>query len=623
MQSTTESIRNRDREAPASTGSGRDERIVREAVSLAEAWQNRANRLITPGEKAVQKKMMRLLTHPTDKVVMTRLIDQSFRSANEARVAERVAGLLNEYGIPRFFSLKERLLARLFLIAGRLVPRAAVPRMIEAMREESSRAIIPGEPEVFHAHLAKRKAEGVRMNVNHLGEALLGEEEARVRLDKYVEALRSPEIEYISVKISTIYSQIHSLAFDHTVAVLRERLARLYRTAAEHFFTHNDGRRVPKFVNLDMEEYRDLDITMAAFMQTLDREEFRSHSAGIVLQAYLPDSYLNQRKLTEWAKKRVEGGGSPIKLRIVKGANMEMEQLEASLFDWPLAPYDNKLDVDANYKRMVDYGMEPENIRAVRLGIASHNLFELAYARKVAEYNGVTEHFGFEMLEGMADHVRRAIQEMTGEVLLYAPVASKDQFINAIGYLVRRLDENTAPENFLRYSPYLKTGSRQWTFLRDQFLAACRHRHDAGKTPHRVQNRLLESFSDMGTFHDGAFRNEPNTDWSLAPNREWAKAIRREWKKPPQNVPLEIPVVAAGRERFAERPTKDVFDPSQYEERVLVARFALADEEDIERAVATARADPDGWRQKNAYRRHEVLSKVAMELRRARGDLIG
>ena len=64
---------------------------------------------------------------------------------------------------------------------------------------------------------------------------------------------------------------------------------------------------------------------------------------------------------------------------------MEMELLESALTNWPLATYDNKLEVDANYKRMVDYGMQKDNAKAVHLGIASHNLFELAYAYNVAK----------------------------------------------------------------------------------------------------------------------------------------------------------------------------------------------------------------------------------------------
>ncbi|MFP5212028.1 MAG: proline dehydrogenase family protein, partial [Acidobacteriota bacterium] len=600
------------------------EAILQEAIALAEKWQNRANKLLTCEEKGLQKKLARLLTHPKDKAVLTKMIDQSFRSEKNARVADQMNYILREYGIPEFFSLPEKALANLFLAVGRHVPDKTIPRMIERMRADSSRAIIPGEKDIFYRHLQKRKSEGVRMNVNHLGEAVLGEDEARGRLEQYIATLESPEIEYISVKISTIYSQIHSLAFEQSVAVLMDRLTILYRAARDNVFVRNDSRRVPKFVNLDMEEYRDLDITVAAFTRTLDKEEFKNHSAGIVLQAYLPDSYKIQQELTEWARKRVAAGGSPIKLRIVKGANMEMELVESSLHNWPLAPYDNKLDVDANYKRMAEYGMQPENIRAVNLGIASHNLFELAYAYSLAKNNGVTDCFTFEMLEGMADHVRRAIQETSGEIVLYAPVAAREQFINAIGYLVRRLDENTGEENFLRYSADLRTDSRKWSFLKDQFVASYLHREKAADKPNRIQNRLNEAFPEkMGTLSEGEFNNEADTDWSLAANRAWAEEIRARWKRAPGDAPMEIPVAVAGEELFAGRTVKECIDPSRHNDNVCVAKFAMASDEDVDLAVATAKADPDGWRKLSQAERHAALSKVAMEIRKARGDLIG
>jgi len=600
------------------------ERILKESLFLAEKWQNRATELLTHEEKVIQQRLMRLLNHPTDKAVLTRLIDQSFRSADNRRVADQVCWLLKKYGIPSYFPLSERFLAQLFCLAGRMVPDWAVPKMVEKMRSDSSRTIIHGEPDAFRAHMAKRKAEGVRMNINHLGEAVLGETEALNRLEKYVETLESSDVEYVSVKISTIYSQISSIGIDHSVAILKERLSRLYRTARDHHFTRADGGRVPKFVNLDMEEYRDLDITTDAFKRTLDLEEFKNHSAGIVLQAYLPDAHAIQRDLTAWAQKRVDAGGSPVKLRIVKGANMEMEQVESSIHNWPLAPYDNKRDVDANYKRMVQFGMRPENIRAVNLGVASHNLFDVAHAFQLAAHYGVAQHFVFEMLEGMADHVRRAVQETAGAVLLYAPVAAKEQFINAIGYLVRRLDENTSPENFLRYAPNLRTGTKEWGFLREQFIEAYRHKDRPRTTPHRTQNRLTETFPKrMGTFHKGEFQNEPDTDWALAPNRKWAEAIRAKWKKSPEDPPMEIPLVIAGSEIYEGRKLRDCFDPSQYGDRVIVARYAMANDEDAELAAVTAGSDPDGWGRTMQRERHSVLSKVAMELRKARGDLIG
>ncbi|MBW2055422.1 MAG: proline dehydrogenase family protein, partial [Deltaproteobacteria bacterium] len=496
------------------------DRIVEDAVSLAETWQNRANALLTAEEKGIAQQMEGLVTHPPDKLVLTQLIDQSFRSENTARVANQINYLLEKYGVPDFFSSVERLLAQMFMGFGRYIPSISVPKMIEKMRHDSSRAIIPGESEALRSHLNLRKQQGVRMNINRLGEAILGEAEARHRLATYIDDLKSPDIEYISVKISTIYSQIQSLAFEHTVTILTRRLSRLYAAARDHLYVHSDGKAVPKFVNLDMEEYRDLEITAAAFTRTLDQDDFKTYSAGIALQAYLPDSFALQKKLTAWARARVENGGSPIKIRIVKGANMEMEHLESALHNWPVAPYDNKLEVDANYKRMIDFGMAPENIRAVHLGIASHNLFELAYADQLARHYHVTDCFSFEMLKGMADHVRRAIQEISGDVVVYAPVATREQFINAIGYLVRRLDENTAQENFLRYSFDLTPGSKSWEFLKKQFIASYHYRDKAGQTPNRIQNRQEETFSDSkGTFHENEFANEPDTDWALSANR--------------------------------------------------------------------------------------------------------
>ncbi|MFZ3044278.1 MAG: proline dehydrogenase family protein [Desulfatirhabdiaceae bacterium] len=602
--------------------------LIQDAIKLAETWQNRANDLLTNEERTIQDTMKRLLTHPMDKVILTRMMDQSFRPHGVRRVANQLDFLLRTYGIPSFFNPMEKFLMHLFQRVGKFLPAISIPRVIEKMRADSRRAIIPGEPEFLYPHLQKRRQEGVRMNLNHLGEAVLGEEESANRLETYIHDLKNPEIEYISVKISTIYSQISSLAFDHTVTVLKERLARLYRTARDNRYIQKDGTQVPKFVNLDMEDYRDLDITRTVFTQTLDEPEFNDHAAGIVLQAYLPDSFAIQQKLTEWAQRRVASGGAPIKIRIVKGANMEMELVESALNNWPLAPYDNKLDVDANYKRMVDYGMVLDRSRAVHLGIASHNLFELAYAYTVAQRHQVLPYFSFEMLEGMADHIRRAIQEVSGEVLLYAPVASQDQFINAIAYLIRRLDENTAAENFLRYSFNLKTGSNEWSFLKNQFVRSVHHRESAPDMPNRIQNRLTETVSaHMGTFYTRAFVNEPDTDWSLAPNREWAEQIRNKWKKAASDPPMEIPVVIAGQDIWDDRETRDCNDLSQIKPHqakpVTVARYALAQADDIETAVKTARMDPDGWRTKSLEERHEILGRVAMELRQARADLIG
>src|SRR5204863_4115081 len=111
------------------------------------------------------------------------------------------------------------------------------------------------------------------------------------------------------------------------------------------------------------------------FMRTLSRSSLEKVGAAIAPQAYVPDSAKWQRAINEWARQRVTAGGAPVTIRLVKGANMEMERVAAATKGWQHAPFKTKRATDANFKRMLHEGMKPENLAAVRLGIASHNLF--------------------------------------------------------------------------------------------------------------------------------------------------------------------------------------------------------------------------------------------------------
>ena len=66
-----------------------------------------------------------------------------------------------------------------------------------------------------------------------------------------------------------------------------------------------------------------------------------------------------------------------------------MEQVEASLHDWPLATWNTKQDSDTNYKRVINYSLHPDRIRNIRIGVAGHNLFDIAFAWLLAKQRGV------------------------------------------------------------------------------------------------------------------------------------------------------------------------------------------------------------------------------------------
>jgi RHH-type proline utilization regulon transcriptional repressor/proline dehydrogenase/delta 1-pyrroline-5-carboxylate dehydrogenase len=592
------------------------------ALALARMLQERGVSLQTPEEKRQQAELERMMQNEADKVTLAQLTDQAFRSSEPRRAADQLTHILDVQGVPRFFSMLDRAMLKGFQSFGSYLPGVAIPMVKEKMREETANVILPAEPELLARHLDSRRQSGVRMNVNYLGEAMLGEEDADRRLQSYLAALQLPEIEVISVKVSTIYSQITPLSRRAAVRVLCDRLELLYRAAAKARFERADGTKVPKFVYLDMEEYRDLGVTLEVFMKTLDRPGLEGVDAGIALQAYIPDSYLAQKTLTTWAKKRVARGGSPVTMRLVKGANMEMERVEASIEVWPLATFSAKIDTDANYKRMLHHALERENVAAVRLGVASHNLFEVAYALVLASERDVLDRVQFEMLEGMANHQRRAISELAPSLLLYAPATRKEEFVNAIGYLLRRLDENSGPDNFLRHAFKLDPSSETWRKLeglfKDSFARIDRIQEGSRRTQDRSRP-LGDAPPPLASIDD--FVNEPNTDFSLEHNLRWAEGILERHAARTGEQAVDIPIVIAGEEIRVGREVKECFDPSR--PGTVVARYRHADKGDIERALACAESDPAGWRSRPDGERAVILARAAHELRKARGDLMG
>ena len=599
--------------------------LVDAAVALAARLQQEAVQLLAPAERRQQAELARMLANPADKATLVELTDQAFRSRAAARTAEQFTHILDVQGIPRFFSPLDQALLLGFQTFGDWLPSVTVPLVKSHLRHETANVVLPAEPELLREHLAARRLQGLRMNLNFLGESLLGEEEARQRLEKYLTALQAADIEVLSVKISTLDSQIMPIAREHTLGRLCDRLELLYRAAeAPSLRPSPEGRggagerrpRMAKFVYLDMEEYRDLSLTAEAFMRTLSRPGLAEVRAGIALQAYIPDSFRWQRRITDWARERAAQGGAAVTIRIVKGANMEMERIDAALHGWPQAPFRTKAETDANFKRMLDYALEPEHLAAVHVGIASHNLFDVAYGLVLTADRGAGDRVQFEMLEGMANHQRRALLGHTNRLLLYAPACRKEEFLNAIGYLIRRLDENTGPENFLGHAFRLTVGSDDWRLLERGFRES--FTTPVSDAPRRTQDRRAEAFpGPRPEWPWERFENEPDTDWALEQNAAWAAEIVAG--PPDEFAGLVVPAVVAGRE-VTGLATRECGDPSR--PTALLCRHAVATDREIDEAVACAVADPDGWRAFSVDARSAVLGRVAQELRRARGRLL-
>lgn len=488
------------------------------AVALADRLLRESLAGRTRSETRIARRLARMVEDPRGKSFTLALADQIFRPRSPRRAARRLDDLARTLGIPLYLSTAERLLLAMAVAAARFLPGLVIPMIRRRLRGESSHVLLPAEHDALGRFLRARRAS---VNVNLLGEAVLGEEEAAHHLETNIAQLANPAVGCLSVKASSIFSQVNVIAWDQTVSTLSERLRHIYRAAA----------RERKLVNLDMEEYRDLALTLAAFQRVLDEPEFHELRAGVALQAYLPDSWQAQQKITTWALDRVARGGAPVRVRLVKGANLAMESVEAEMRGWNPAPYATKAETDANFKRMLAFGCRPENARAVNLGVASHNLFDLALALVLREESGIGDLVEIEMLEGMANHQARAVQAEAGGLLVYAPVVKREDFTSALAYLVRRLDENTAPENFLREIFALAPGSPAWERQRERFLHAWEDRESVSNASRRAT--LPDRPKD-------AFSNEPDTDWTQPRNRDGLHAAIARWKSPTLPAPGDL-----------------------------------------------------------------------------------
>lgn len=427
--------------------------------------------------------------------------------------------------IPRFLPWPLRVLIAIGGPLARLLPWPIVPIARRVLRGMVGHLVIDATPSRLGRTLDHLRAEGDRLNLNLLGEAVLGDAEADRRLAGITDLVKRPDVDYVSVKVSAIASQLSMWAFDEAVERVVDRLVPLYETAALGV--------TPTFLNLDMEEFRDLDLTIEVFKRVLDRPSLRQYEAGIVLQAYLPEALPALDRLTAWAQARRAAGGAGIKVRVVKGANLAMERVDAALHGWPVAVLPSKQASDANYKRVLDVALRPERADAVRIGIAGHNLFDIAWAWQLAEARGVSSSVEVEMLLGMAPDQAAAVRRTVGHLLLYTPVVHPRDFDSAISYLIRRLEENASTDNFLSGVFELTQSPAIFEREEQRFRAALAEFSTSRQAPapHRVQNRLTEAplagaaaLPEPGGVRRG-FDNAPDTDPALPANREWGRAI--------------------------------------------------------------------------------------------------
>lgn len=438
--------------------------------------------------------------------------------------------------------------------------------------------------------------EGARFTVDILGETVVSDREADDYAGRYLALLdfltaatqpwkskeplaaTEPPLVNVSVKISALCARVHTADPVQSIDSILHRLRPIVSRA----------RELGAFINLDMEHYVLKQLTLDLFRRL--EEEFSGYSQlGLVIQAYLRDSFTDAESLVEWNRTT----GRQLTIRLVKGAYWDFEKVVAAQKTWQVPVYLAKPETDANYEQITRLLLD--NHEVVYPALASHNVRSIAHALVYAEKLGLQPgDYEFQMLYGMATPIRRALVELGHRVREYCPIG---ELVPGMAYLVRRLLENTSNEGFLRAKFSANTSITR--LLEDPAAIAASEKSERS-SPLYAQPRFV---------------NEPPLDFTL-------ESARKEMSDAITNVRQRLgkyyPLVIAGKP-VQTRESLDSLNPAIPQQ--VVGSVAAGRKEDVVVAVEAAQAAFPRWSRLPAQDRARFLDRIAERMQQRRPEL--
>jgi len=534
--------------------------------------------------------------NPGLRVQMFRFIDCLPSLKSKAEIARHFQEYLGDESV----ELPSALKGLLNFASPDSMPAQVAATTVSTAVETLARKYIAGENlKQALKSIEQLRKQKMAFTVDLLGEAVITEPEAQSYLNRYLDLMEQltqaaqrwatvPQIDQadgdplskvqVSVKLTAFYSQFDPLDAEGSEAKVSDRIRTLLRRAQE----------VGAMVHFDMEQYRYKDLTLAILKRILLEEEFRDRTdIGVTLQAYLRDSAQDLLGLVDWARER----GTPVTVRLVKGAYWDQETITARQHHWPQPVYSHKTSTDANFERMTQILLE--NHEVLYAAIGSHNVRSQAKAIAIAQALSIPpRRFEMQVLYGMADRLAKALVDQGYRVRVYCPYG---ELIPGMSYLIRRLLENTANSSFLKQS------------LEDRPM------EELLAPPVMLDERDGEVAVPTPSVPYTLLTNAADTDYAIAAERQKAQTALEQVRQ--QLGQTYLPLVNGQRLNTAEM-TNSV-NPCNPDE--VVGTVGLLSVEQSETAMQAAKAAFQGWKATPARERAAIIRRAGdlIEARRA------
>ena len=526
---------------------------------------------------------------------------------------KKVLSIFNEY-------FKDQELGFIGAGLGKLSPGLFVKNIKKQVQQVARIFITGANVEEALPVLQKNWNNKLAFSIDILNEATLSEKEAQNCFKQYMELMDTlnqnmknwpknerlqsdifnslPSVN-ISVKATSIFSQIKVEAWEYSKEEIKKRLRLLYRKAVQEFI----------FINLDMEQYEYKDLLLEVFKELLLEKEFKDYPHfGIVIQTYLKDSFEDLQDLVHFSEQR----GKPITIRLVKGAYWDSEVLLAKQKNWPVPVYTYKAETDVNFEKCAKYLFE--NSLNIKIAIGSHNIRSIAYCLALHKLYPKAQ-MEFQILYGMGEGLAQVLLEKGYCVRLYSTIG---ELIPGMSYLVRRLLENSANQSFV-LSSFLKNKKPEELLVNPRkFLNSMVSNKpslrdlqvnlpepllaDPSRSPSRAggnpENDDLHRKKEI-------FQNHPFLDFSQKENRDNFKVALEKVKK---QFPVEVPLILQGKKVTSSQTLKRK-NPNQTDQ--IISHSFLATRDQVEQAVSYTSVFFEQWKHSSPQKRIDGTKKLA------------
>jgi RHH-type proline utilization regulon transcriptional repressor/proline dehydrogenase/delta 1-pyrroline-5-carboxylate dehydrogenase len=482
----------RDRAAPETVAD-----LADEATATARRWLDAAADIPTPPAEA---RLAELVADPDGASFAIGFVDGVLRP-QDLRVAGRNLDRLSR-ALPHGLHWYSELGAQFAGGFAPLLPSPIVPLARDAFLRSVGQLLLRLDgPDLARQLAGLIEPGGIRPILAPITAVASGRREADRQVVDARELLSEPDAAGLSISPSAIVGRPRPIDLERVARHAAEVL-----TPPAELATARD-----RSFELDVQRLAELAPALRMLYELGERHP--SLRLGLGLPAYLPESLPAAEEVAAWARRRRDAGGAAVTVRVTKGEQLGEERADALRRGWVPAPFATRTETDAQFLRMLDRLLRPGLAGAVRVVAATHNLFEAAWAWRLARRRNVEGGLEHEFVLGLASAQAAAARRDLGGIRLFVPVVQPGQLPLAAPYLVRRLQDLAGPESHLsaaaRIAGDAAVFSREEEHFRASLAAASAEAADAAPPARRRHDPLRTA----------------SADFTLEAAREWASGV--------------------------------------------------------------------------------------------------